>query len=152
MCVKWRLHFEFVTSTKSSGERLDETKEGTCWTGPENIDIETMVWDLPIQIYPPVPSIANDPHAQTRITIVIWYFFSYIYKIMCIIITFFYFYELSIKFFFTPYFLFIICILINYFYSVIKSWKGTFSSVFFSYSTSLSTWIPFYKCQLTRIQ
>lgn len=71
VCVKWRLHFEFVTSTKTSGERLDETKEGTCWTGPENIDIETMVWDLPIQIYPPVPSIANDPHAQTRITIAI---------------------------------------------------------------------------------
>lgn len=71
VCVKWRLHFEFVTSTKISGERLNETKEGTCWTGPENVDIETMVWDLPIQIYPSVPSIANDPHAQTRITIVI---------------------------------------------------------------------------------
>lgn len=71
VCVKWRLHFEFVTSTKTSGERLDETKEGTCWTGPEHVDIETMVWDLPIQIYPSVPSIANDPHAQTRITIAI---------------------------------------------------------------------------------
>lgn len=71
VCVKWRLHFEFVTSTKMSGERLDVTKEGTCWTGPEHVDIETMVWDLPIQIYPSVPSIANDPHAQTRMTIVI---------------------------------------------------------------------------------
>lgn len=74
VCVKWRLHFEFVTSTKTSGVRLDETKEGTCWTGPEHVDIETMVWDLPIQIYPSVPSIANDPHAQTRITIAIWFF------------------------------------------------------------------------------
>ncbi|XP_050546822.1 RAB6A-GEF complex partner protein 2-like [Daktulosphaira vitifoliae] len=69
--VKWRLHFEFVTSTKESGERLVKTKEGSCWTGPEHIAIETMVWDLPIHIYPSVPSTASDPHAQTRITIAI---------------------------------------------------------------------------------
>ncbi len=49
--LKWRLHFEFVTAVKSlnwSGE--------TDWHPPRVVDIETMVWDLPIVIYPTAPA------------------------------------------------------------------------------------------------
>lgn len=51
VALKWRLHFEFVTAVTS-----------LCWTGetnwepPTSMDIETMVWDLPIVTYPTTPA------------------------------------------------------------------------------------------------
>ena len=50
--LKWRLHFEFVTSTlpSLSSFQLDET-----WQGPASLDIETMVWNLPINVYATTP-------------------------------------------------------------------------------------------------
>ena len=54
--LKWRLHFEFVTTTKQiewndggGGGSGGETAE---WQPPRVVDIETMVWDFPIVIYP----------------------------------------------------------------------------------------------------
>ncbi|XP_034942506.1 RAB6A-GEF complex partner protein 2 [Chelonus insularis] len=47
--LKWRLHFEFVTATK-----LVEIPDKTTfnWQAPSNLDVETMIWDLPLHIYP----------------------------------------------------------------------------------------------------
>lgn len=42
-------------------------KDGT-WQGPKSLDIETMVWDLPIQVYPAAPT--PDIHAQNKHTMV----------------------------------------------------------------------------------
>lgn len=47
--VRWRLHFQFVTTT-SDGLMPSEEPLGDSWTGPKNIDIETMVWNLPITV------------------------------------------------------------------------------------------------------
>lgn len=46
--VKWRLHFQFVTlaNTEITGGNDDEKAE--TWCAPENVEIETMVWNLPI--------------------------------------------------------------------------------------------------------
>lgn len=49
--LKWRLHFEFVTAVKPiiwNGE--------TEWQPPRTVDIETMVWDFPVVIYPTAPA------------------------------------------------------------------------------------------------
>lgn len=62
--LKWRLHFEFVTSTedenelemKSRDKPKKEDLDGQVWQGPTNVKIETMVWDLPIKLYPNLPS------------------------------------------------------------------------------------------------
>lgn len=62
--LKWRLHFEFVTSIndrKTSGLKPSEQPgpdelDGKVWQAPSSIDIETMVWDLPIKLYPNLPS------------------------------------------------------------------------------------------------
>ncbi|CAL8086580.1 unnamed protein product [Orchesella dallaii] len=62
--LKWRLHFEFVTSmqdSKTSGLKLSEPPghddlDGKIWQAPNNVDIETMVWDLSIKLYPNLPS------------------------------------------------------------------------------------------------
>jgi len=62
--LKWRLHFEFVTSTsgpadvnmKPAEQPPPEGLDGKIWQGPSNIDIDTMVWDLPVKIYPNLPS------------------------------------------------------------------------------------------------
>jgi len=63
--LKWRLHFEFVTSTEEGSEGgMMKPKEkpkkddmnGAVWSGPTDIHIETMVWDLPIKLYPNLPS------------------------------------------------------------------------------------------------
>lgn len=51
--LSWKLHFEFVTGHPGSTDIVltDDT-----WQAPESIMIETMVWDLPIQIYPTIPT------------------------------------------------------------------------------------------------
>ncbi|XP_076068766.1 RAB6A-GEF complex partner protein 2 isoform X1 [Oratosquilla oratoria] len=56
--LKWRLHFEFVTSTKEiEGPKMaEDSSQHIEWQGPATLDIETMVWDLPITIYPTAPS------------------------------------------------------------------------------------------------
>uniref|UniRef100_T1PIJ8 Rgp1 n=1 Tax=Musca domestica TaxID=7370 RepID=T1PIJ8_MUSDO len=51
--VKWRLHFEFVTSTMMDfGVPNPEVGE---LQAPTEIPVETMVWNLPITIYPANP-------------------------------------------------------------------------------------------------
>lgn len=47
--LKWRLHFEFVTIPKL----VDMPNENTInWQGPSTLDVETMIWDLPLHIHP----------------------------------------------------------------------------------------------------
>jgi hypothetical protein len=53
--VSWRLHFQFVTTTNEDLMPKDEPTEDT-WSGPKNIDIETMVWNLPIRIHSTSPT------------------------------------------------------------------------------------------------
>nr|XP_018907989.1 PREDICTED: RAB6A-GEF complex partner protein 2 [Bemisia tabaci] len=65
VAVNWRLHFEFVICSKDRDDML--LKDGT-WQGPKSLDIETMVWDLPIQVYPAAPT--PDVHAQNKHTMV----------------------------------------------------------------------------------
>ena len=51
--LSWKLHFEFVTGHPGSN---NIALADNIWQAPDNISIETMVWDLPIQIYPTIPS------------------------------------------------------------------------------------------------
>lgn len=53
MCLKWRLHFEFVTSTSKDldSPKLDDME----WKAPSEVPIETMVWSLPIKLYSTTP-------------------------------------------------------------------------------------------------
>lgn len=53
--VRWRLHFQFVTTTNED-LMPDEGPQSDTWNGPKNIDIETMVWNLPITIYSTNPT------------------------------------------------------------------------------------------------
>lgn len=47
--LKWRLHFEFVTTPKL----VEMPNENTIsWHGPSTLDVETMIWDLPLHIHP----------------------------------------------------------------------------------------------------
>lgn len=51
--LKWRLHFEFVTSTS---EGLKGPEPGQCgWQAPAELPIETMVWSLPIRLFSTTP-------------------------------------------------------------------------------------------------
>ena len=34
---------------------MSETREGGQWRGPATLDVETMVWDLPIKVFPTNP-------------------------------------------------------------------------------------------------
>lgn len=64
--LKWRLHFEFVTTSKL----VEMPSENTVsWHGPSNLDVETMIWDLPLHIHPTTtpPNTAQ----QTKYNIVI---------------------------------------------------------------------------------
>ncbi|CAG5127630.1 unnamed protein product [Candidula unifasciata] len=57
VCQRWRLHFEFVTSlTDIPGPEsaLSDTEE-RLWQGPSTLNVETMVWDLNIKVFPTNP-------------------------------------------------------------------------------------------------
>ncbi|XP_052245821.1 RAB6A-GEF complex partner protein 2-like [Dreissena polymorpha] len=60
VCQRWRLHFEFVTTVEPiQGEvRVDED-DSTTWRGPATLQVETMVWDFPVKIYPSHPGHAS---------------------------------------------------------------------------------------------
>ncbi|XP_059612847.1 RAB6A-GEF complex partner protein 2 [Phlebotomus argentipes] len=51
--IRWQLHFEFVTSA-SEDVKLIEIK-GDSWQAPTDIMIETMIWNLPVTLYPTAP-------------------------------------------------------------------------------------------------
>lgn len=51
--VRWRLHFEFVTSTSEALRPLHQDEAS--WQAPRDIPIETMVWNLPVTLYPTSP-------------------------------------------------------------------------------------------------
>ncbi|KAF4525037.1 hypothetical protein B566_EDAN001950 [Ephemera danica] len=61
--LKWRLHFEFVTSLEPNPDLncVPEITNGNSatWQGPSSIPIETMVWDLPVTIYPSNPQLVS---------------------------------------------------------------------------------------------
>lgn len=72
--LKWRLHFEFVTTPQPDiSETLsDDSTNGTVWQGPSTLDIETMIWNLPIKIYPTMPAnISQVFQSQSKCSIVI---------------------------------------------------------------------------------
>jgi hypothetical protein len=62
--LKWKLHFEFVTCTSLAAElNLSSIPppnpvcmDGRFWQGPNSMNIETMVWDLQIKVYPNLPA------------------------------------------------------------------------------------------------
>lgn len=62
--VRWRLHFQFVTTTSEGLMTSEEPSEET-WNGPTNIDIETMVWNLPIKIHSTNPTQIFQPQSST---------------------------------------------------------------------------------------
>lgn len=47
------MHFEFVTSAHS-GLGMPSA-EDTNWKAPQEVTIETMIWNLPIQLYSTTP-------------------------------------------------------------------------------------------------
>eukprot|EP00088_Acartia_fossae_P011715 TRINITY_DN15972_c0_g1_i1.p1 TRINITY_DN15972_c0_g1~~TRINITY_DN15972_c0_g1_i1.p1 ORF type:complete len:380 (-),score=61.83 TRINITY_DN15972_c0_g1_i1:340-1479(-) len=55
--LTYNLHFEFVTSVNElTRQGPPEEEGGSEWQGPTKMDIETMVWDLPITLYPTFPT------------------------------------------------------------------------------------------------
>ena len=61
VCLRWRLHFEFVlasTPLPAGASPVQLTSRYTdiaTWQGPTDVDVETMTWDLPIKILPTNP-------------------------------------------------------------------------------------------------
>lgn len=54
--LKWKLHFEFVTTnTVSPMPESINPSECISWQGPASLDVQTMIWDLPIDVYPTHP-------------------------------------------------------------------------------------------------
>lgn len=60
--VRWRLHFQFVTTT-SEELMPSHGPENDNWNGPKYIDIETMVWNLPIKIHSTNPTQIFQPQS-----------------------------------------------------------------------------------------
>lgn len=57
VCLRWRLHFEFITSCEPipESERPSDPEQSASWRGPATLNVETMVWDLPIKVFPTNP-------------------------------------------------------------------------------------------------
>jgi len=55
--MEYRLHFEFVSSVSGlEKQEIPDEAGGSEWQGPAKVDIETMVWDLPVTIFPTFPT------------------------------------------------------------------------------------------------
>ncbi|XP_068945235.1 RAB6A-GEF complex partner protein 2 isoform X2 [Petaurus breviceps papuanus] len=59
--LKWRLHFEFVTSREPGLALVPplEQPEPVVWTGPEQVPVDTFSWDLPIKVLPTSPTLVS---------------------------------------------------------------------------------------------
>lgn len=59
--LKWRLHFEFVTSREAAEMHVapESQSEAASWTGAEQMDVDTFSWDLPIKVLPTNPLLAS---------------------------------------------------------------------------------------------
>lgn len=64
--VRWRLHFQFVTSTNEE-LNMEINKDSLEWQAPTDISIETMIWNLPVTIYPTAP--VQIPQASGKYTL-----------------------------------------------------------------------------------
>jgi hypothetical protein len=64
--LKWRLHFEFVTTVKPIEFPNEETMS---WQAPSSVDVETMVWDLPVHIYSTIIPPNITPLVQNSIVV-----------------------------------------------------------------------------------
>ncbi|CAG0879399.1 unnamed protein product [Cyprideis torosa] len=74
--LSWRLHFEFVLSTVPiptfAAPRSDDLITGAAWEAPSQLDIETMIWDLPITLVPSSPlNIAQGLHLEPQTALVL---------------------------------------------------------------------------------
>lgn len=70
--VKWQLHFEFLISRVASSELVKATptaslsgSNGTLWKKADPVTVDTMTWDLPVNILPTWPEQA-EPLTQTQ--------------------------------------------------------------------------------------
>lgn len=53
--IRWQLHFQFVTTTAENLMRVPVAEGSNEWKAPTDIEIETMIWNLPITLYPTSP-------------------------------------------------------------------------------------------------
>lgn len=70
--VKWQLHFEFLISRTAPGELMRATptaslsgSSATFWKKHDPATVDTMTWDLPVNILPTWPEQA-EPLTQTQ--------------------------------------------------------------------------------------
>lgn len=72
--VKWQLHFEFLIGQSSSSEQLLRATpsvglsgtSATAWRGVGPVPMDTMMWDLPINILPISPDQAEPLNQQKQ--------------------------------------------------------------------------------------
>ncbi|XP_022105233.1 RAB6A-GEF complex partner protein 2-like isoform X2 [Acanthaster planci] len=66
VCLKWRLHFEFITAKEPLPDHVipADQSESALWQGPQSLNVDTLVWNLPIKILP-----TNPLHASTSTTL-----------------------------------------------------------------------------------
>ncbi|XP_065299174.1 RAB6A-GEF complex partner protein 2 isoform X2 [Dermacentor albipictus] len=53
--LRWKLHFEFVMTTSLVMQPGQQVPSSCDWQPPAVLDVQTMVWDLPICLYPTHP-------------------------------------------------------------------------------------------------
>ncbi|KAH7962412.1 hypothetical protein HPB52_015963 [Rhipicephalus sanguineus] len=53
--LRWKLHFEFVMTTSPVMQPGQKVPSSGDWQPPAVLDVQTMVWDLPICLYPTHP-------------------------------------------------------------------------------------------------
>lgn len=78
--VKWQLHFEFLISKKSTAEVLTHPipstgfsgSSATLWKGVGPVVMDTMTWDLSVNVLPTTPSQAEPLTHQKQHVIKLW--------------------------------------------------------------------------------
>ena len=75
--VQWQLHFEFLIAQGSDSEKLIQStpstsfsgSDATTWKGVRPVAMDTMTWDLPVNILPTSPDQAEPLNQQKHYVI-----------------------------------------------------------------------------------
>ncbi|CAB4069139.1 RGP1 [Lepeophtheirus salmonis] len=62
--LNWYLHFVFVITPKITYQNNVGQSEDDEWNGPKTLEVETMVWDLPITLCPTSPDVLTNSLLQ----------------------------------------------------------------------------------------
>lgn len=69
--IRWQLHFQFVTNVDNNLLKNAASEPGITdsWLAPKDVEIETMIWNLPITLYATSPHLIQQSNVKHKLVL-----------------------------------------------------------------------------------